>query len=81
MFSQAWLGRLQRLIDAADKLGMVPIVQFFYYAQFGAIEAAALPAAVTTISKWLAALPNKNFLVVSPDVIHTLWPAESFRAS
>lgn len=59
----AWLTRLQRVLYAADKLGMVPIVQYFYYAQFSKIEPAAVPAAATAISQWLAAMPLRNFLV------------------
>jgi hypothetical protein len=42
---------------------MVPIVQFFYYAQFDAIDAAAVPAAVERISQWLAAFATRNFVV------------------
>ena len=60
---QAWLSRLHRVLSAADKLGLVPIVQFFYHAQFPNIAAAAVPAAVVTMTKWLAALPLQNFLV------------------
>ena len=98
----AWLGRLHRVLTAADKLGMVPIIQFFYCvfatgtgccillhaigmschhlfgqnalfidarlhpvadAQFPGIDPAAVPAAVTTMTKWLAALPLQNFLI------------------
>lgn len=59
----AWLTRLRRVLYAADKLGMVPIVQYFYNAQFSKIEPAAVPAATTAISQWLAALPLRNFLV------------------
>ena len=54
----------QKYFDVCqDKLGMVPIVQFFYYAQFPNIDESAVPGAVASISKWLVALPLQNFLV------------------
>ena len=41
----------------------MPTVQWFYYAQFASIAPAAVPAAATAITQWLAALPLSNFLV------------------
>jgi hypothetical protein len=59
----AWLRRLLRVLIAADQHGMVVIVQWFYYAQFALLEPAAVPAAATAITEWLAALPLSNFLI------------------
>lgn len=59
---QAWLDRLGRVLDAADSLGMVPIVQFFYAAQFSQV-AANVDHAVTEVTHWLLGTGHRNFIV------------------
>lgn len=59
---EAWMQRLRKVLDEADRLGMVAIVQYFYYAQFNDVQANA-DAAVTAATHWLIDTGLHNFIV------------------
>lgn len=59
----AWLDRLHMILAKADEVGMVVIVQYFYYKQFPIIQSDKVHAAVTAITQWLADSKYTNFLV------------------
>jgi hypothetical protein len=59
-----YLGRLERILDRADELGMVPILGYFYFGQDQRLkdEAAVLRAA-DTATRWLLERRYRNVLV------------------
>jgi hypothetical protein len=57
----AWLGRLDRLLGAADAAGMIVIVQYFYSYQFAALKEPE--KAVDAVTKWLLQTGRNNFLI------------------
>eukprot|EP01079_Euglenida_sp_SAG-EU17-18_P003030 gene3030-3586_t len=59
----AWLGRLRRVLDKADELGMVPIVQFFYHTQFQNLLPGASEVAIQQATEWLLGTGLKGFVV------------------
>eukprot|EP00040_Diaphanoeca_grandis_P030202 m.178133 g.178133 ORF g.178133 m.178133 type:complete len:386 (-) comp31926_c1_seq1:304-1461(-) len=59
----AWTDRLHRLLAAADKAGMVIIVQYFYYAQFSNLDAGADVVAIEQATSWLLFSGYSNFVV------------------
>lgn len=59
----AWLDRLKRILDKADELGMIPIVQYFYAQQFAKLDQHKIPSAVQAMTEWLVDTGHKGFLV------------------
>lgn len=55
--------RLSSILLEADNLGMVPIVQFFYAAQYHIVGDAHREAAVTAATEWIAKAGYKNVIV------------------
>jgi len=59
-----YLARLERILDRADKLGMVPIVGFFYFGQDERLkDEMAVINAVNNITEWLLEKGYRNVLV------------------
>jgi hypothetical protein len=59
-----YLARLQRILDRADALGMVPIVGYFYFGQDQRLENdAAVRRAVREATTWLLTRDYRNVLV------------------
>lgn len=59
-----YLGRLERILDRADELGMAPIVGYFYFGQDQRLEDdAAVKRAVTEATTWLLQKGYRNILV------------------
>jgi hypothetical protein len=59
-----YLNRLERILDRADELGMVPIVGYFYFGQDQRLEGdAAVRRAVTEATTWLLRKGYRNVLV------------------
>jgi hypothetical protein len=59
-----YLGRLERILDRADELGMVPIVGFFYFGQDQRLENdAAVRRGVREATTWLLQKGFRNVLV------------------
>lgn len=59
-----YLGRLERILDRADELGMVPIVGYFYFGQDQRLEDdAAVRRAVREATTWLLEKQYGNVLV------------------
>ena len=59
-----YLNRLERILDRADELGMVPIVGYFYFGQDQRLENdAAVRRAVTNATTWLLKKGYRNVLV------------------
>jgi hypothetical protein len=59
-----YLGRLERVLDAADALGMVPIVGYFYFGQDQRLENdASVRRGVRDATNWLLAKGYRNILV------------------
>jgi len=58
-----WMARLSSILQEADKLGMVPIVQYFYAAQYHVVGDANREAAVTKATTWIAQAGYKNVLI------------------
>jgi hypothetical protein len=59
-----YLNRLERILDRADELGMVPIVGYFYFGQDQRLENdAAVRRAVTDATTWLLKKGYRNLLV------------------
>lgn len=59
-----YLGRLERILDAADTLGMVPIVGYFYFGQDQRLENdAAVRRAVREATTWLLKKDYRNVLI------------------
>ena len=59
-----YLARLQRILDRADTLGMVPIVGYFYFGQDQRLENdAAVRRAVREATTWLLKRDYRNVLV------------------
>ena len=59
----AWLKRLALILDEADRLGMVVIVQYFYNAQYGKIQPQYTNDAVTEMTRWLVQTGMKNVII------------------
>eukprot|EP01006_Ploeotia_vitrea_P031843 TRINITY_DN64142_c0_g3_i1.p1 TRINITY_DN64142_c0_g3~~TRINITY_DN64142_c0_g3_i1.p1 ORF type:complete len:364 (+),score=16.62 TRINITY_DN64142_c0_g3_i1:14-1105(+) len=63
----AWFSRLSLIMQRADELGMVPIVQYFYGSQFGKFgpkhKESVINNALTQATQWLVASKHKNFLI------------------
>jgi hypothetical protein len=60
----AYLGRLERILDHADELGMVPIVGYFYFGQDERLESDdAVRRAVRETTTWLLQKGYRNVLV------------------
>jgi len=60
----AYLGRMERLLHAADRLGMVVIVSFFYMAQSRFFKSdEAVKNAVATASRWLKETGLRNIII------------------
>lgn len=61
---QPYMNRLQRILDKADELGMVPIVGYFYFGQDQRLQnEAAVIAAVDNATNWLLEKRYQNVLV------------------
>lgn len=61
---QPFMDRTARILDAADKLGMVPIVGLFYFGQEKALrDEDAIKAAVDNAINWLLDTGHENLLV------------------
>jgi hypothetical protein len=59
-----YLARLERILDRADELGMVPIVGYFYFGQDQRLENdAAVRRAVSGATTWLLTKGYRNVLV------------------
>ncbi|MEM7022374.1 MAG: hypothetical protein AAF637_07235 [Pseudomonadota bacterium] len=59
-----FLGRLQRILDAADSMGMVVILGLFYFGQDNRLrDEAAVVAGVDAITDWLLEQGYRNVLV------------------
>jgi hypothetical protein len=59
-----YMNRLERILDRADELGMVPIVGFFYFGQDERLETdAAVRRAVREATTWLLRKDYRNVLV------------------
>ncbi len=59
----AYMARLKRILDRADELGMVPIINYFYFGQDEHIRPAAIPAAAENATKWLLEQGYRNVIV------------------
>jgi hypothetical protein len=59
----AWLKRLLMILVEADRLGMVPIVQYFYSAQYGKIQPEYTDEAVREMTSWLVRTGMKNVII------------------
>ena len=61
---QAYLNRMERLIKAADELGMAVIVSYFYGFQAGSFtDDTAVEEAVKTASEWIKSLNFTNVII------------------
>lgn len=59
-----YLARLEKILDRADKLGMVPIVGFFYFGQDEHLkDEAAIKNAVNKMTEWLSLKGYRNILI------------------
>lgn len=83
-----YLGRLARILDRADELGMVPIVGIFYFGQDQRVkDEAAVRQAVVNATRWLLERGYRNVLleinnecnvraydhdILKPDRVHEL---------
>lgn len=71
---KATANRMERLIRAADKLGMVVIVSYFYPAQIRRLkDDDAVRNAVITASRWLHTIGGSN-VIIEPANEHNLQP-------
>jgi len=62
--SPKYINRLERILDKADKLGMVVILGYFYFGQDQYLEnEAAVIHAVENITKWVLDKGYKNILI------------------
>jgi hypothetical protein len=60
----AYMKRLARVLDQADRLGMVAIVGYFYFGQDQRVkDEAAVRRAVTNATNWLLETGHRNILV------------------
>ncbi|MFN7939079.1 MAG: hypothetical protein U0R19_37490 [Bryobacteraceae bacterium] len=60
----AYMNRLERILDRADSLGMIPIVGYFYFGQDQRLEGdKAIHTAVEQSTQWLLKKGYKNVLV------------------
>ena len=60
----AYMARLERILDAADDLGMVPMVGYFYFGQSSRFaNEAAVVAATDAVTDWLIAKRYTNLLI------------------
>jgi hypothetical protein len=60
----AYMQRLSRVLESADRLGMVAIVGYFYFGQDQRVkDEAAVRRAVTNATNWLLASGHRNILV------------------
>jgi hypothetical protein len=60
----AFMARMKRILDEADRLGMVPIVGLFYFGQSGRLQTDENAIRATdTLTQWLLAGGWKNLLV------------------
>lgn len=60
----AYLGRLGRILDRADELGMAPIVGLFYFGQDGRLhDERAVVQAVESVTDWLIERGDRHVLV------------------
>jgi hypothetical protein len=59
-----YLARLERILDKADELGMVPIVGFFYFGQDERLrDEKAVINAVNSMTDWLLSKNYRNILI------------------
>jgi hypothetical protein len=59
-----YMGRLERILDRADELGMAPIVGFFYFGQVGRFkDEGAIVRATGWATDWLLAKGYTNVLI------------------
>jgi hypothetical protein len=60
----AYLDRMKRILDEADRLGMVPIVGYFYFGQSGRLATdEQVIRATDALTQWLLAGGWKNLLI------------------
>lgn len=60
----AYMKRLERILDRADELGMIPMVGFFYFGQDDRLEnETAVKRAVRNATQWLHSKGYKNVLI------------------
>lgn len=60
----AFMTRMKRILDEADRLGMVPIVGYFYFGQSGRLETDEnVIRATDTLTQWLLAGGWRNLLI------------------
>eukprot|EP00039_Didymoeca_costata_P025227 m.12660 g.12660 ORF g.12660 m.12660 type:complete len:367 (+) comp4705_c0_seq1:119-1219(+) len=60
---QAWKDRLLQILTKADEIGMVPIVQYFYYYQYSSINSDKQNVAVQSATEFLLQTGYKNFII------------------
>lgn len=61
---QAYMNRLERIVDRADELGMVVILGYFYFGQDGNLEGEqAIKNAVDNATEWLLDKDYRNVIV------------------
>ena len=78
----AYLSRLEQILDAADELGMVPILGFFYFGQDQRLaDEAAVIRGVDHATGWLLERGYSNVLVeIGNEVDHGSYVHEIIRA-
>jgi hypothetical protein len=59
----AYMDRLKRILDRADELGMVPIVNYFYFGQDEHLRPEAIPRAAENATRWLLERGYRNVIV------------------
>ena len=59
-----YLARLERILDRADELGMVPVIGFFYFGQDERLrDEKAVINAVNNMTDWLLSKNYRNILI------------------
>lgn len=68
----AYMGRMARILEAADEAGMVVIVNYFYWRQATRfVDDAAVERAVAEATHWLLATGHRNVLLDIMNEAHT----------
>jgi hypothetical protein len=78
----AWMSRLDRFVQAADRRGIVVLLVLFYQEQDEQFDSAeALLAATRNITNWLIDHHHRNLIMsVAADWTHPNWDHDSFVA-
>lgn len=78
--AEPWFARLDRVLEAADRAGMVVIVNYFYVAQARRFESdAAAQRATQAATERLLATGRRNILVDVVNESASWWKAEQFE--